>query len=67
MARAAIQEGRGGGWQMHSQGVGRRTIVELLAFAALVFVLFGLLNVRGFTAFLVTSFLRTVKLQNELW
>jgi hypothetical protein len=52
---------------MRSQGVGRRTIVELLAFAALVFVLFGLLNVRGFTALLVTSFLRTVKLQNELW
>jgi hypothetical protein len=51
---------------MHSQGVGRRTVIELLAFAALVFVLFGLLNVRVFTA-LVTSFLRIVKLQNELW
>ena len=44
---------------MHSQIVGRRTIAELLMFAALVFVLFGLHNVRGYTALMVTRFLRT--------
>jgi hypothetical protein len=59
MPGAIIQEGRCGRWRVHSQGVGRRTILELLAFAALVFILFGLLNVRGYTALLVTRVLRT--------
>jgi hypothetical protein len=44
---------------MRSQGVGRRTIAELLAFVALLFALFWFVNLCGYTALLVTRFQRT--------